>query len=250
VKAFLLAAGLGTRLRPITDRVPKCLVPIGGRPLLSIWVDICETLGISEVLVNTHYLPEQVREWAAGQLSALRVRLAHEPTLLGSAGTLAANAKFIGKDEDFYILYADNLVAADLRLLESCHASHSGVLTMGIFRSPKPRDCGVVTLEDGGRISSFEEKPEQPRTNFANAGIFLARRKLFEYLPVHGFADLGKDILPRLVGKMWGQILNGFLLDIGTVENYQRAVSEWPAISRERSYQGVGHRRAKAAQAS
>jgi mannose-1-phosphate guanylyltransferase len=249
VKAYLLAAGLGTRLKPITNRVPKCLVPFGGRPLLSIWLDICEGLGISDVLINTHHLAEQVSDWAAEQSSSVHVQLVYEPTLLGSAGTLAANSGFVGEDEDFYILYADNLVTADLSVLESCHSKHGGVLTMGLFGSPKPQDCGIVTLDDGGRISSFEEKPERPRTNFANAGIFLARRTLFRYLPANRFADLGKDVLPKLVGEMWGQVLNGYLLDIGTLENYQRALRDWPAIACG-SYQGERHGRAKAAQAS
>ncbi|HTV54435.1 MAG TPA: nucleotidyltransferase family protein [Terriglobia bacterium] len=249
MKAYLLAAGLGTRLKPITDHIPKCLVPIGGRPLLSIWLDICEDLGISEVLINTHHLAQQVRDWAAAQISPIRVHLVHEQTLLGSAGTLAANSAFAGGDEYFYILYADNLVDADLRVLESCHSRHGGVLTMGLFRSPKPEDCGIVTLTDAGLISSFEEKPERPRTNLANAGIFLARRKLFEYLPASGFADLGKDVLPKLVGEMWGQVLDGYLLDIGTLENYQRALSDWPAVAQP-SYQKERYGRAKAAKAS
>jgi mannose-1-phosphate guanylyltransferase len=247
VKAYLLAAGLGTRLKPLTEHVPKCLVPIAGKPLLSIWMDICEGLGISEVLINTHYLAARVRDWAATQSSGVRVRLAHEETLLGSAGTLAANSGFIGKDEDFYILYADNLVDADLKSLEAFHGAHRGVLTMGLFRSPKPQDCGIVTMDGGGRISSFEEKPERPRSDFANAGIFLARRKLFEYLPASGFSDLGKDVLPRLVGAMWGYPLCGYMLDIGTVENYQRALAEWPAVD-PASCQRDG-RRARAAQA-
>jgi mannose-1-phosphate guanylyltransferase len=233
VKAYLLAAGLGTRLRPLTKWIPKCLVPINGKPLLSIWLDVSEALGISEVLINTHHLAEQVRDWAVAQRSSVRIQLVHEEVLLGSAGTLSENSGFIGEDENFYIFYVDNLVSTDLKILESFHAGHSGVLTMGLFRSPKPRDCGIVTLENDGRISSFEEKPEHPRSNFANAGIFLARRKLFDYLPACGFADLSKSVLPKLVGKMWGQILSGYLLDIGTPENYQRALAEWPAVARK-----------------
>lgn len=231
MKAYLLAAGLGTRLRPITESVPKCLVPIHGKALLSIWLDICEGLGISEVLINTHHLAEQVRSWAAKEKSPVSIHLTHERILLGSGGTLAANAGFIGTDNDFYIFYADNLVSADLPLLEIAHTQHGGVLTMGLFRSPKPKDCGIVTMDDSGCISSFEEKPAEPRSNFANAGIFLARRELFNYLPATGFADLGKDVLPHLIGAMWGQILEGYLIDIGTLENYQRALAEWPTVS-------------------
>lgn len=245
----MLAAGLGTRLKPLTARVPKCLVPINGKPLLSVWLSICESLEISAVLINTHHLAEQVREWAAAQTSPVRIQLAHEESLLGSGGTIRANRQFIGNDEDFYIFYADNLVNADLKSLEVFHARHSGVLTIGLFRSPDAHACGIVTLEESGCISSFEEKPKHPRSNLANAGIFIARRNLFEYLPESGFADLGKDVLPRLVGAMWGQVLNGYLLDIGTRENYERALVEWPAIASTKS-ETEWSRRAKAAEAS
>jgi mannose-1-phosphate guanylyltransferase len=249
LKAYLLAAGLGTRLQPLTQSVPKCLVPINGVPLLSVWLDICEGLEISEVLINTHHLAERVREWASAQKAPVRIQLVHEEKLLGSAGTLSANREFIGPDEDFYIFYADNLVDTDLNSLEAFHGRHNGMLTLGLFSTPKPQDCGIVTLDDCGFISSFEEKPEHPRSNFANAGIFLARRKLFEYLPANGFADLGKDVLPKLVGAMWGHRLSGYLLDIGTPENYQRALAEWPAITRAKSERDWG-RKARAAEAS
>jgi mannose-1-phosphate guanylyltransferase len=230
-KAFLLAAGLGTRLRPLTDRLPKCLVPIHGKPLLSLWVEICENLGVQEVLINTHHLAEEVQNWARRQDTRIRIHLVHENNLLGSAGTVAANREFVSDDDDFYVFYADNLVRADLAALAPFHARHEGVLTLGLFRSPKPQDCGIVTLDDAGRITSFEEKPPQPRSNLANAGIFAARRSLFDFLPYGGFADFGKDVMPRLVEKMWGYLLKGYVLDVGTPESYQRALKEWPGAS-------------------
>lgn len=227
-KAFLLAAGLGTRLRPLTDEVPKCLIPIHGAPLLNIWLSFCESLGVHDVLINTHHLADKVKRWAQEQNSSVHISLFHEAALLGSAGTIAANRKFVGDSSDFYIFYADNLVHTDLTPLQRLHASHSGAATVGLFRSPKPQDCGVVTLDAAGRVLSFEEKPSHPKSNLANAGIFIARTSLFDFLPA-GFADLGKDVMPRLVGSMWGQVLGGFLLDIGTHSNYARALREWPS---------------------
>ena len=95
MKAFLLAAGNGTRLRPLTDSVPKCLLPICGVPLLEIWLNNCKAAGISEVLVNTHARMEEIRRFVAEQQSGVRVRIAEEPELLGSAGTLAENRDFV-----------------------------------------------------------------------------------------------------------------------------------------------------------
>jgi mannose-1-phosphate guanylyltransferase len=229
-KAFLLAAGTGTRLRPITDHTPKCLVPIHGQPLLSIWLSFCEQQRIREVLINTHHLAGQVRDWAGKQNSGVKINLFHEEILRGSAGTIAANRDFIGNNEHFYVFYADNLVRTDLARLQSQHSRHSGVLSMGLFKTPKPRDCGIVTLDPSGRITAFEEKPAKPRSDLAFAGVLIARTSLFDYLPQSGFGDLGKDVLPKLVGQMWGQILEGYLLDVGTPENYERALAEWPSV--------------------
>ncbi|MGH9396752.1 MAG: nucleotidyltransferase family protein [Terriglobia bacterium] len=231
-KAFLLAAGLGTRLRPLTDHTPKCLVPIHGRPLLSLWLDFCEQRGVRQVLINTHHLAGQVGDWARSQKSRVKISLFHEEVLLGSAGTIAANREFVGDSKDFYVFYADNLVSTDLTGLDALHALHSGVLTIGLFQTPKPQGCGIVTLDSAGKVLSFEEKPSHPRSDLANAGLFLARRSLFDYLPQGAFADLGRDVMPKLVGSMWGQVLDGYLVDIGTHDNYARALREWPPVTR------------------
>jgi mannose-1-phosphate guanylyltransferase len=227
-RAFLLAAGLGTRLRPLTYHTPKCLVPIKGKPLLEIWLHFCERWGIQEVLINTHHLAPMVEAWAAAQSSRTRIRLAHEESLLGSAGTVAANRAFIGSAKDFYVFYADNLVSIDLESLRSFHFRHDGVLTLGLFHSSQPHQCGIVTLDSEQRVVTFEEKPVQPESDLANAGVFVARRELLDFLPTGGFSDFGKNILPKLVGRMRGYVLNGYLLDIGTLKNYERALVEWP----------------------
>lgn len=231
-KAFLLAAGLGKRLRPLTDQVPKCLVPVEGKPLLSIWLELCASLGIREVLINTHHLAEQVHRWAHTQQGGVGIHLVHEPELLGSAGTVARNWDFVEGEESFFIFYADNLVHADLDRLKAFHRRHPGLLTVGLFRSPNPRACGVVTLDESGCVTSFEEKPPQPRSDLANAGIYIARQALRQFLPARGFADFGKDIFPGLVGKMWGAVLEGYLLDVGTPENYRKAQQEWSIVDR------------------
>src|SRR5579864_8858188 len=115
MKAFVLAAGQGTRLRPLTDRVPKCLLPIQGVPLLEIWLKTCGAAGITDVLVNAHAHSEAVKEFAATQKSGVKVRIAEEPQLLGSAGTLAENRGFVAGETAFFVLYGDVLTNIDLR---------------------------------------------------------------------------------------------------------------------------------------
>jgi mannose-1-phosphate guanylyltransferase len=121
VKAFLLAAGVGSRLRPITDTIPKCMVPVDGRPMLDIWLDALDRAGIDEVLVNLHHLPDVVRRHLNDRVGRPSVRTFFEPVLLGSAGTLKANQAWVGADEMFLACNADNLTDFDLRSLIEAH---------------------------------------------------------------------------------------------------------------------------------
>ena len=230
MKAFLLAAGLGTRLRPLTNTIPKCMVPICGKPLLEWWMDLFTRHHVESVLLNTHYLPRTVRDFLHAYQSrkgAIEVREFFEPTLLGSGGTVAANRDFIGDDENFLICYADNLTNANLSGLMDFHRQSGGVLTMALFRSPAPEQCGIAQVEPDGRITEFSEKPAHPKGNLANAGIYVAKRTLFDEIPNNQFCDFGKDVLPNLTGRMYGYELRDYLIDIGTPANLERARREW-----------------------
>jgi len=231
MKAFLLAAGLGTRLRPLTDSIPKCLVPIDGRPLLSWWLDLLERYGVTDVLINLHHLPAQVREFAERYRGPVGITLMMEEELLGSAGTLHANRDFVAGDEQFLILYADNLTDADLGALIAFNAEHPAPLTVGLFHASDPRACGIVQLDESGTIMEFVEKPERPNGDLASAGLFVARPELFEYLESDGYPrDFGGSVMPKLVGRMNGMPVHGYLRDVGTHENLSRAQDEWRRV--------------------
>ena len=239
MKAFLMAAGQGTRLRPFTDRRPKCLIPIHGKPLLGIWLDLLARHGITEVLINTHHHAGQVERYVAAARSGtpLALHTVHEPRLRGSAGTLWDNRDFVADDTDFIIAYADNLTDLNLvKMIDFHHRFRSmgGVLTMGLMRAPNPSACGIVTMDEHKRIIRFVEKPAHPQSDLANGGVYVASKDLYPYLadiaaenrPV---MDLGHHLLPRLEGKMFGfQIAPSYLKDIGTPEAYREALAQWP----------------------
>jgi mannose-1-phosphate guanylyltransferase len=228
VKAFLLAAGLGTRLRPISDTLPKCLVPVCGRPMLAWWMDHLERHGVDEVLINLHHLPDPVREFAAAYRGPVKIHLVMEETLLGSAGTLDANRAFVEGEEQFFILYADNLTDVDLTALRRFNSEHPAPLTVGLFHAENPRACGIVTLGADGTIEEFEEKPEHPKGDLASAGMFIARAGLFEYVCPSSFPyDLGNHVMPAMIGRMNGVPVEGYLRDVGTLEGLHRAELEW-----------------------
>ena len=231
MKAFLMAAGLGTRLRPITNTIPKCMVPIKGKPLLSWWMDLFERHNISDVLINTHYLPEPVRNFICfynRQGHKVKIHESYEPVLLGSAGTLRANKKFVENEGSFLICYADNLTNANLSQVVLRHEQVKPVLTMGLFHTNNPAGCGIATVNEKHMITEFIEKPKHPVSNLANAGIYVAGQEIFDYSPsTKDEVDMGKDVLPLLTGKMAGFEIKDYLLDIGTMGNYQKAQEEW-----------------------
>jgi mannose-1-phosphate guanylyltransferase len=243
LKAFILAAGLGKRLRPLTDTRPKCLVPVAGRPLLDYWLILCRRYGVDEVLINLHHHADQVRSYLETRKpDAIRIRLYQEDRLLGSGGTLAANRDFVRREKEFLVLYADNLTSVDLDALIRFHRSHDGLVTLGLFHTIVPQECGIVELDEAGQVLSFEEKPARPRSDLANAGVMVMKPEVFSVFPNAGEFDLGHDVLPRLAGRMYGRVIEEYLQDIGTLDKYLGALRDWrglgdhwpPAVSAER----------------
>jgi mannose-1-phosphate guanylyltransferase len=230
MKAFLLAAGHGTRLRPLTDSIPKCLVPIRGVPLLQIWFDLCRRNAISEIFVNLHAHANLVRRFLQETCSDLRVTISEEPVLLGSAGTLLANRRWIGSDREFWVFYADVLTTASLGALLDIHHRQNKLATLGLYEVPDPRRCGIVTLGEDGTVLDFVEKPEFPPTNLAFCGIMVANRRLLDVIPDRIPADIGFHVLPRLSGQMAAYRIPDYLLDIGTLENFNLAQTTWPGL--------------------
>ncbi len=240
VKALLLAGGLGTRLRPLTDTIPKCLVPIAGRSLLDYWIERLSEAGIAEVRINTHAHAERVRESIRSVNAEGRVRLAesHEPVLLGSAGTIAANADLADDAEDIVIIYADNLSDIDLRALLAFHRRHGDPMTMMLFRPPNPRACGIAELDAQDRVVSFVEKPDRPASDLANAGLYVVSAAAYREIAAMQAFDVGFDVLPRFVGRMRGWAWGGYHRDIGTLEALEAARRDASTVLPDRPASG------------
>lgn len=230
LKAFLLAAGHGTRLRPITDTIPKCLVPIQGVPILALWLQCCKRLGIDEVMINLHAHAAPVREFLRQNVAATPVRVVEEPKLLGSAGTLRANRYWIGSDDLFWVFYADVLNRADLEGMLRVHRDRRPAATLGVYQVPDPRRCGIVTTNPDGVIEGFVEKPTTPTGNWAFSGLMIGTPEMLEMIPEQTPADIGFHVLPRLTGRMVAFPIRDYLIDIGTMENYQKAQATWPGF--------------------
>ena len=232
MKAFILASGNGERLRPLTDTIPKCLVPIQGVPLLAIWLELCRRHGIDEVLVNTHAHAETMRNFLGRQSGNINVQLVQEETLLGSAGTLLANRHWIGADEEFWVFYGDVLTNMDLAPMLALHRASGQMATMGVYRVAHPSQCGIVTVDQNHVVQDFKEKPSHPMSNLAFSGVLVATPSIFEEIPERIPADLGFDVLPKLVGRMSAYLVGDYLVDVGTPASYHDAQVNWPGLDR------------------
>ena len=229
MKAFLLAAGLGTRLRPITDTTPKCLIPIDGRPMVDIWMDALAEIGVEEVLINLHHLAPLVRAHLARR-TAPHILISEEPVLLGSAGTLLANRDFVVDEEMFLVVNADNLTNFDLGVLVEAHRQGGAIATLSVFRAARPSECGIVEVRDGG-VVGFVEKPPVPRSDLANAGIYAFHPSVIDLIPPPAPRDIGFDLIPRLVGRARAVSIGAsYFIDIGTPAALERARNDWGAL--------------------
>jgi len=184
---------------------------------------------VTEVLINVSQHPDQVREFLAARRDLPpHVTLVVEAEPRGTAGTVATHRDFVAGEENFWVLYSDNLTDVSLAAMSATHRRHAGVATVGLFRAPVPCAAGIVTVDAAGRIVGFEEKPANPKGDLANAGIYLARPELFDWIPVGPqLVDFAHDVFPALVGRLYGHIIREFLMDIGTPEALERAAAAW-----------------------
>jgi len=219
MRAILLAAGLGTRLRPLTDTVPKCLIPVGDEVLLDTWLRRLSQLGIDRVLVNLHYLADVVRRHVASSAWSDLVELVEEPVLLGTAGTLVANASFLRGDDGF-LVHADNWCTASLDALVNAHRGRPSecTMTMMTFETTNPEECGIVITDDRGVMVGFDEKPANPSGTTANAAIYIVTPDLYE--PLVAVSDFSTEVVARSVGKVFTWPADGDVVDIGSLERY------------------------------
>ncbi len=227
MRALLLAAGLGTRLRPLTYNIPKCLVPINNKPLLGYWLEQLSAIGVTEFHINTHYFASQVEAYLAPLKAQYNIITHHEPNLQGTLKTfqLLANQLFIN-DQAIIVAHADNLVFCDWQQFIEYHnnASNDIVATMMTFDSLTPSSCGIVETDEQNRLIAFHEKVVNPPSNHANGAVFCFNNNVKElWREQVGYTDISYHLLPLLLGKVQCWHNSQYLKDIGTPLALQQA---------------------------
>jgi len=226
LKVLLLAAGRGNRLMPITKNIPKCLAPINEVPLIDYWFSLFRKYNIDEILINTHYLSENINNYIKNHVQDLKIKVECETELLGSLGSILKYLPYFSTEKYLLTFYSDNLTNLNIKKFITFHESHDLPCTIGLFRCEKPEECGIATLNDDNIVIDFIEKPKNSDSNLANAGIYAFDLDIFNQFELNnnkGLLDIAYDLIPQLVGQMKAFIINDFILDIGTHENYKKA---------------------------
>lgn len=200
--------------------------------MLDFWFAALARCGIREVLINTHHLPDRVRAYldAGPRQRGFEVEEVFEPELLGSAGTIHANPTWADGADACVIVYADNLSSIDLAEPIRFHASHDDPLTMVLFHASNPRACGIAQLDGSDRVIDFAEKPEDPKSDLANAGIYVVDAAAYREIAERNAFDFGFDVLPGFVNRMRGWIFEGYHRDIGDMDSLERARRDAPSV--------------------
>jgi len=192
---MVLAAGLGTRLRPLTYEITKPMVPVLDRPVMAHILDLLDRHGLEETIANLHYFPDSIREHFGERLT-----YRYEPELLGTAGGVRACAEFFGEDP-FLVISGDALTDIDLTALTARHREAGGIATLAVKKVPDTREYGVVLHDREGRITGFQEKPrpDEALSDLGNCGIYVFSPEIFDYFPERPFADWAQDVFPALL---------------------------------------------------
>ena len=226
MRAILLAAGYGTRLRPITNEIPKCLVQINEKVLLDLWINKLVNIGIEKIIINTHYLSHMVEDYISSHKHRDKIEIAYEKEIKGTAGTLINNIDFYNGEEGL-LIHADNFCVDDLENYIEAHKQRPDEceVTMLTFRSTNPSDCGIVKIDLKNIVREFFEKKEPIYGNLANGAIYLISKKgLWEIKKeYHSSIDFSGEILPKFLGRIHCYETKEFYIDIGTIENLNKA---------------------------
>jgi len=228
MKAMVLAAGVGSRLDPLTSRVPKPLVPITNVPVMEHIINLLKKHGYKDLIANLHYLPDQLIEhFGDGNRFGIDLQFRKEEVLSGDAGGVRACKDFL-KDDTFIIMMGDLLTDCDLTALVEEHKRKGALASIAVKQVPDVEQFGVVVTDENGFIKGFQEKPKQSEalSNLASTGIYILEPEIFNHMPADGVYGFGRQLFPELVAKgapVLGIEFKTYWSDVGTIAQYRQS---------------------------
>ncbi len=231
IPAILLAAGVGSRLAPFTEYLPKCLMPVRGKPLIDIWLCQLRQADIGPILINTHHHVLLIKKHLEN-ISA-DIELVYENELLNTGGTVLANKNFIG-NSPLLLAHADNLSLCNYKDFLRAHFDRPPhcLITMMTFITDAPHSCGIVELDTHGVVQAFHEKTKNPPGKLANGAVYILEPEVIEYLESLGknTIDFSLEVLPHFIGHIHTYQNTVYHRDIGTKESLLKAQTEAPIM--------------------
>lgn len=227
MKGMIMAAGVGTRLYPLTKDVPKPMVPIAGKPLMEHIINLLRNHGITQLVANLHYLPDEIQNYfGEGSEFGVNLKYTFEPDLMGTAGGVKNNQDFL--DDTFIVVSGDALTDINLGAFMRFHKEKGAIATIALKPMEEVERFGVVITNAEGRIINFQEKPqkEEALSNLVNTGIYIFEPEIFNHIPPGEFYDFGKNLFPRLAlegASFCGYITEDYWCDVGSLESYSQA---------------------------
>ena len=226
MKAMVLAAGVGSRLDPLTRLVPKPLVPFVNVPVMEYIQRLLSRHGITQTISNLHYLPEKVPAYFGdGSRLGMQMSFVNEPTLSGDAGGMRACRSFL-EDGTFLVVMGDLVTDMDLSYVINQHKDKGALATVALKQVEDVERFGIAVLDSDGLITGFQEKPQRTtaRSNLASTGIYVFEPEIFEHVASKGEVGFGKNVFPSLIDKglpVLGVEVYGYWSDVGTIAQYQ-----------------------------
>jgi mannose-1-phosphate guanylyltransferase len=224
---MVMAAGLGTRLRPLTYGIPKPLVPVANRPVMEHILMLLRRHGVGPVVANLHWFGEVIRDrFGDGSGLGIDLTYSHEEELLGTAGGVRKVAEFFG-DEPFLVMAADALTDVDLAELRAAHEANDGIATLAVKRVSEVSEFGVVITDADGRIQGFQEKPDRAEalSDLASCMIYILDREIFDYFPSKPVVDFAREVFPVLLEHdvpFHVHRIDAYWNDVGSLPEYLR----------------------------
>jgi mannose-1-phosphate guanylyltransferase len=224
---MVMAAGLGTRLRPLTYEIPKPLVPVANRPVMEHILLLLRRHGFGPVVANLHWFPDTIRDrFGDGSELGIDLTYSYEDELLGTAGGVRNVAEFFG-DEPFLVMAADALTDIDLAALRAAHDANDGIATLAVKRVSDVSEFGVVVTDSAGRIQGFQEKPDRAEalSDLASCMIYVLKREIFDYFPSKPVVDFARDVFPALLSNdvpFHVHRIDAYWNDVGSLPEYLR----------------------------
>jgi NDP-sugar pyrophosphorylase family protein len=240
MKAVLLAAGRGERLRPRTDTIPKCMLEVQGKPILQHWIERLRSDGVTELFINLHHLPEKVREYfGTGKDWGVQITYCEEKLLLGTAGGIKSFEGLL-RGERFIVIYADNLSDCSLKSIYDFHVSRHAFATISLCWLDDPTSCGIAKINDEGYITRYREKPEKHEifSNLINAGIYVFEPMVLSYIEPGVNSDISLHVLPKLIEderRLYGYDYSGYILKFDRPSDWKRSLAFLAERSRSAS---------------